>query len=78
VTLRTYKATEGPHADVSGRKETYRGDIERRIGLPRYYISRVENGHMVHDIDTVGQYRASWGWGLLFHDSSAIFHEPSP
>jgi transcriptional regulator with XRE-family HTH domain len=29
------------------------GDIERRTGLLRCYISRVENGHIVPSVDTL-------------------------
>jgi transcriptional regulator with XRE-family HTH domain len=31
------------------------GDIEKRTGLLRCYISRVENGHTVPSIDTLGK-----------------------
>jgi transcriptional regulator with XRE-family HTH domain len=30
-------------------KKLSQGDIERRTGLLRCYLSRVENGHTVHD-----------------------------
>jgi len=29
------------------------GDIEKRCGLPRAYISRVENGHTLPSIETL-------------------------
>jgi len=34
-------------------KETLQGDIEKRTGLLRCYISRVENGHTVPAIETL-------------------------
>ena len=33
-------------------KDLSQGDIEKRTGLPRCYISRVENGHTVPGIET--------------------------
>jgi transcriptional regulator with XRE-family HTH domain len=35
------------------RKSLSQGDIEKRTGLLRCYISRVENGHTVPSIDTL-------------------------
>jgi transcriptional regulator with XRE-family HTH domain len=34
-------------------KQLSQGDIERRAGLRRCYISRVENGHTVPSLDTL-------------------------
>lgn len=34
-------------------KKLSQGDIERRTGLRRCYISRVENGHTVPSVDTL-------------------------
>jgi transcriptional regulator with XRE-family HTH domain len=34
-------------------KELSQGDIEKRTGLLRCYISRVENGHTVPGIETL-------------------------
>ena len=34
-------------------KEFSQGDIEKRTGLLRCYISRVENGHTVPSVDTL-------------------------
>jgi transcriptional regulator with XRE-family HTH domain len=34
-------------------KNLSQGDIEKRAGLPRCYISRVENGHTVPAIETL-------------------------
>src|SRR3979409_18972 len=36
-------------------KQLSQGDIEKRTGLLRCYISRVENGHTVPGIDTLEQ-----------------------
>jgi transcriptional regulator with XRE-family HTH domain len=35
------------------QKELTQGDIEKRTGLLRCYVSRVENGHTVPSIDTL-------------------------
>jgi transcriptional regulator with XRE-family HTH domain len=35
------------------QKQTSQGIIEKRAGLLRSYISRVENGHTVPSIDTL-------------------------
>ena len=35
------------------QKKMSQGDIEKRTGLLRCYISRVENGHTVPSIDTL-------------------------
>jgi transcriptional regulator with XRE-family HTH domain len=35
------------------QKELSQGDIEKRTGLLRCYVSRVENGHTVPSIDTL-------------------------
>ena len=37
---------------VREKKELSQGDIEKRTGLLRCYISRVENGHTVPAIET--------------------------
>jgi transcriptional regulator with XRE-family HTH domain len=38
---------------LRAQKKLSQGDVEKRIGLLRYYISRVENGHTVPSIDTL-------------------------
>jgi transcriptional regulator with XRE-family HTH domain len=35
------------------QKKMYQGDIEKRTGLLRFYLSRVENGHTVPAIETL-------------------------
>jgi transcriptional regulator with XRE-family HTH domain len=39
--------------DLREQKKLSQGDIERRTGLLRCYISRVENGHTVPAIETL-------------------------
>jgi transcriptional regulator with XRE-family HTH domain len=38
------------------QKRLSQGDIEKRTGLLRVYISRVENGHLVPSIETVEKF----------------------
>jgi transcriptional regulator with XRE-family HTH domain len=39
--------------DLREQKSISQGDVEKRTGLLRCYISRVENGHTVPSIDTL-------------------------
>lgn len=39
--------------DLRSQKHLSQGDIEKRTGLLRCYISRVENGHTVPSVDTL-------------------------
>jgi transcriptional regulator with XRE-family HTH domain len=39
--------------DLREQKKISQGEIERRTGLLRCYISRVENGHTVPSVDTL-------------------------
>ena len=39
--------------ELRGSKKLSQGDIEKRTGLLRCYISRVENGHTVPSVDTL-------------------------
>jgi transcriptional regulator with XRE-family HTH domain len=39
--------------EMREEKKLSQGDIEKRTGLPRCYISRVENGHTVPAIETL-------------------------
>ncbi len=39
--------------DLRAAKEFSQGDIEKRTGLLRCYISRVENGHTVPSLETL-------------------------
>ena len=38
---------------LRGARELTQGDIERRTGLLRCYVSRVENGHTIPSIETL-------------------------
>jgi transcriptional regulator with XRE-family HTH domain len=57
-------------------KELSQGDIEKRSGLLRCYISRVENGHTVPAIETLEKMARALEVPMyqLFHESEA---EPS-
>jgi transcriptional regulator with XRE-family HTH domain len=39
--------------DLREQKKMSQGDVEKRTGLLRWYISRVENGHTVPSVDTL-------------------------
>jgi transcriptional regulator with XRE-family HTH domain len=39
--------------DLREQKKMSQGDVEKRTGLFRCYISRVENGHTVPSVDTL-------------------------
>jgi transcriptional regulator with XRE-family HTH domain len=45
ITIRGYRLSKG----------LSQGDIEKRTGLLRCYLSRVENGHTVPSLDTLGR-----------------------
>jgi transcriptional regulator with XRE-family HTH domain len=51
-------------------KELSQGDIEKRTGLLRCYISRVENGHTVPSVETLEKMARAFEVPLyrLFHD----------
>jgi transcriptional regulator with XRE-family HTH domain len=51
-------------------KELSQGDIEKRTGLVRPYISRVENGHVVPSIETLEKFARALGVPMyqLFYD----------
>ena len=38
---------------IREQKDLSQGDIEKRTGLKRCYVSRVENGHTVPSIETL-------------------------
>ena len=54
-------------------KELSQGDIEKRTGLLRCYISRVENGHTVPAIETLEKMARALEVPMyrLFHDGEA-------
>lgn len=49
------------------------GDIEKRTGLLRCYLSRVENGHTIPSLDTLAKIASAMDvqLGQFFADSSA-------
>jgi len=47
------------------QKSLSQGDIEKRTGLLRCYISRVENGHTVPAIETLEKNGASAGGSAI-------------
>jgi transcriptional regulator with XRE-family HTH domain len=56
--------------DMREEKKLSQGDIEKRTGLLRCYISRVENGHTVPAIETLEKMARSLEVPMyrLFHD----------
>ena len=54
------------------QKKMSQGDIEKRTGLLRVYISRVENGHLVPSIETLEKFARTLGTPLyqIFYDGS--------
>src|ERR1700740_1553115 len=54
-------------------KELSQGDIEKRSGLLRCYISRVENGHTVPSVETLEKMARALEVPMyrLFHDGEA-------
>lgn len=54
-------------------KDLSQGDIEKRTGLLRCYISRVENGHTVPAIETLEKLARALGVPMyaLFYDGEA-------
>src|SRR5258707_12890087 len=54
-------------------KELSQGDIEKRTGLLRCYISRVENGHTVPSVETLEKMARALEVPMyrLFHDGEA-------
>jgi transcriptional regulator with XRE-family HTH domain len=56
--------------ELRGQKKMSQGDIEKRTGLLRCYISRAENGHSVPAIETLEKIARAMGVPLyqLFYD----------
>jgi transcriptional regulator with XRE-family HTH domain len=55
------------------QKDLSQGDIEKRTGLLRCYISRVENGHTVPAIETIEKLARA-----LEVPMYAVFYQPGP
>ena len=62
-TIRSYRLQKGMS----------QGDIEKRTGLLRCYLSRVENGHTIPSLDTLAKIAAALDvpLGQFFNDHSA-------
>ena len=60
-------------------KKLSQGDIERRTGLLRCYISRVENGHTVPAVETLEKLARAMETPLyqLFHEPDGTSETPS-
>lgn len=56
--------------ELREQKDLSQGDIEKRTGLLRCYISRVENGHTVPNVDTLEKMARALEVPMykLFHD----------
>jgi transcriptional regulator with XRE-family HTH domain len=56
--------------DIREQRKLSQGDIEKRTGLRRHYISRVENGHTVPSIETMEKLARAFELPLyqLFYD----------
>jgi transcriptional regulator with XRE-family HTH domain len=54
-------------------KNLSQGDIERRTGLLRCYVSRVENGHTVPAVETLEKFARALAVPIyeIFHDGKA-------
>jgi transcriptional regulator with XRE-family HTH domain len=59
-------------------KKLSQGDIEKRTGMLRSYISRVENGHTVPSIETLEKYASALEIPLyqLFYDGTDPLQKP--
>lgn len=64
--------------DLREQKKLSQGDIEKRTGLLRCYISRVENGHTVPAIETLEKMARAMEVPLyqLFYDGEEPPKEP--
>ena len=61
-------------------KSLTQGDIEKRTGLLRCYLSRVENGHTVPSLDTLEKLARAFGIPLyqIFFDGSGRPKKATP
>ena len=65
---------------IREQKDLSRGDIEKRTGLKRCYVSRVENGHTVPSIETLEKMARALEVPMyqLFYDGEEPPEIPSP
>jgi len=61
-------------------RELSQGDIERRTGLLRCYVSRVENGHTIPAVETLEKFARALGVPLyhLMYDGNEPPKAPTP
>ncbi len=59
--------------EMREEKKLSQGDIEKRTGLLRCYISRVENGHTVPAIETMRSLGAAPARTLVISPSFAVW-----
>lgn len=64
--------------EVRESKKLSQGDVEKRTGLFRCYISRVENGHTIPSIETLEKYARALEIPMyrLFYDGDAPPQKP--
>lgn len=62
------------------QRKLSQGDIEKRTGLLRSYISRIENGHSIPTIETLERMAIALGVPLyqLFYDGQELRQLPAP
>src|SRR5579863_9469101 len=60
------------------QKNLSQGDIEKRTGLLRCYISRIENGHTVPAVETLEKFARALNVPIyqLFHDGASPITKP--
>lgn len=65
--------------DIREQKKLSQGDVEKRTGLLRCYISRVENGHTVPAIETLEKMARAFEVPMyhLFYDGEKPPEAPS-
>ena len=69
ATIRTFRLNKGMS----------QGDIEKRTGLLRCYLSRVENGHTIPSLDTLARIASAMDIPLahFFSDGQALESSPT-
>ena len=68
VTIRTFRL----------QRSLSQGDIEKRTGLLRCYLSRVENGHTVPSLETLTKIAQALGLPLAHFFTEAPEEQPLP
>jgi transcriptional regulator with XRE-family HTH domain len=61
--------------EMREEKKLSQGDIEKRTGLLRCYISRVENGHTVPAIDTLEKWARALEAHSIISSTKAKSHQ---